>query len=261
MQKDKYEVLVCVNGRRIKEYTHQNRTFVEGRPHSEYSLKLKNNSGKRVLGIVSVDGVNVISGDPASGDGGGYIIDPYDSIEVKGFRKDEDTVGAFKFCPKSKSYAKEVGLKETNGVIGVRFIEEQQGLIFNLPPINMTRRYPKVNPFPKEDFPKWPNSSGDIYYGIGGQQPLFSNDSISSVSYQSSVEEPSLSVGTTWGKKIEDKVTTSTFSRSNTITEIELWYGTRKDLKKMGVPLRKKQKVSFPRAFGNFATPPKNWNG
>ena len=120
MQRNACEVLVCVNGKPVREYNYDQKTFLEGRPGSQYSLKLKNNSGKRVIAVISVDGLNVITGEPEDGDGAGYIVERYSSVDIKGFRHDMNSVGAFKFCEKSKSYCNSTKETKNNNPTNVR---------------------------------------------------------------------------------------------------------------------------------------------
>ncbi len=278
------EVLVCVNGKPVREYTHKQKTFLEGRPGSQYTLKLKNHSGNRVIAVISVDGINVISGEPATGDGAGYIIGAYDSIDVKGFRKDMDSVGAFKFCKKEQSYCNDTKeTKNNNGVIGIIVINEKvepyRGI--NICATYTDAEYEQPRHIEYEQlrscsphramYIKTPSASsaGDVQatYTTSSNTLGFMDDADYSSPVKSTLRskrveepEPSFSVGTTWGNEIKDKTTLETFKRGSTRTEMEFYYGSKKDLKKMGVSFEKKPKVSFPSAFGKFAKPPKNWS-
>ncbi len=142
MNKQNYALEVLINGRPAKEYYKDGRTFIEGREATQYTLKLRNNSWKKILAVFSVDGIEVIEGKVASEYKGGYIVDPFSSIEIKGYRIDEKSVAAFRFAKSHKSYSNTVGgatevIKEdntivteyqkttrNNGVIGVRIFEE-----------------------------------------------------------------------------------------------------------------------------------------
>ena len=93
MNRNSFELQILINGRPVKEYNHNNETYIEGRKGTEYTLKVKNNTYHRVLAIPAVDGINVITGKPATPDDSGYIIDGYNCVEIKGFRKDLETVG------------------------------------------------------------------------------------------------------------------------------------------------------------------------
>jgi len=60
------EIYDRTEGRVLPSYTHQGRRYVVGKPGNEYSIRVRNQSGGRVLAVMSVDGVNAISGDTAS---------------------------------------------------------------------------------------------------------------------------------------------------------------------------------------------------
>lgn len=140
MNKQNYEFSVLINGRPAKEYYKDEKSFVEGREGTQYTLRLRNNSWKKILAVFSVDSIEVIEGKVASEFKGGYILDPYSSIEIKGYRIDEESVAAFRFAKTHKSYSNVIGgaslnektgdtvYKKTtrnNGVIGVRIFEEK----------------------------------------------------------------------------------------------------------------------------------------
>lgn len=99
--------------------------FVAGTPGNEYSLRLRNRSGSDVLAVVSVDGVNVLSGESASPDQGGYVIPAYGALEIKGWRKSLERVVAFYFTDLGDSYAARTGRPDDVGVIGVAVFERK----------------------------------------------------------------------------------------------------------------------------------------
>jgi hypothetical protein len=139
MHVSNYGLEVLVNGRPVTEYYKDGKSFIEARDGTEYTLRFRNNSWKRVLAIFSVDGVEVLKGKAAAQAENGYIVDAFSSIEIKGYRIDEETVAAFCFAGGKLSYAVTVGAAKTdpqtgattyektdknNGVIGVRVFEE-----------------------------------------------------------------------------------------------------------------------------------------
>lgn len=170
---------MLVNGRPVAEYAKDNRSFIEAREGTEYSLRFKNNTSKRVMAVFSVDGIDVLKGKVAAEADAGYIIDAHSSLDVKGYRIDETSVAAFKFGSKGVSYAVTVGGTKKNkngkdvqiktdknsGVIGVRVFEEET------PPAPQIIKeyipYPvKVKEYvPYYPQPWWGNSPG-IYYSM-----------------------------------------------------------------------------------------------
>jgi len=100
--------------------------FVIGKKGRSYQLKVKNLSISRVEVVLSVDGLDVMDGKPASTKKRGYIIAPGKTLVVKGFRTSESSVASFKFSSVSSSYA---NLKHGNtrnvGVIGLALFTEK----------------------------------------------------------------------------------------------------------------------------------------
>lgn len=242
---------LLVNGKPVQEFNHKGKTFVESRIGTQYTLKLRNNSWQRVLAVISVDGVNVISGEPESKDGPGYIIPAFQAIDVNGFRQDLDSVGTFKFTQKSRSYCNEKGLEGNNGVIGVAFFAE---ILPELQPW-----YIKSSNSINKGFPK----TSDWYHEPTTYHTYSSNSSercVSSNYCSTSEVNDAFGVGTTWGEQKQDKVVESTFNKGNLIQELVLYYASMKGLQKLGVPVKKTKELAFPQAFPGFCKPPRGWN-
>lgn len=106
-------------------YTARSKSYVAGTPGHRYAVRLVNRSGARVLTVLSVDGVNAISGETASAEQSGYVLDPYGSTEIAGWRKDMSEVAAFEFTALSGSYAARTGRPDNVGVIGVAVFRER----------------------------------------------------------------------------------------------------------------------------------------
>ena len=99
--------------------------YVAGTPGHEYELRLRNDSGGRLLAVTSVDGVNVITGETAAPGQGGYVLSAYESLGIEGWRKNLDDVAAFYFTPHHNSYAARTGRPFDVGVIGVALFREK----------------------------------------------------------------------------------------------------------------------------------------
>ena len=72
-------------------------------------MRIRNCTGARVLVVTSVDGVNVISGDTASPSQSGYVLEPWGSVEIAGWRKNMERTAAFYFTDLGDSYAARTG--------------------------------------------------------------------------------------------------------------------------------------------------------
>ena len=111
-------------GEALPLYRHRGRHYVEGRPGNEYAVRIRNCTGERLLAVLSVDGVNAITGESASPDQAGYVIEPWGYVTVQGWRKDFDGTAAFYFSDPHDSYASRTGRPDDLGVIGVALFRE-----------------------------------------------------------------------------------------------------------------------------------------
>lgn len=116
---------ILVNGKLLRTIEHKGKTYLPvPKVGAEYEIRVWNHGPHRIVAIVSVDGLSVINGQPASESHSGYIVAPYSSIRIKGWRRSLDTVAAFAFVDREQSYANLTGRPENVGVIGLIAIEE-----------------------------------------------------------------------------------------------------------------------------------------
>ena len=128
MQINNVEIQVLIDDKPVKQFGHEGKTFVLAQKGKQYSVKIRNSNPFRILATVGIDGVDVMSGEKASTDGGGYIIGAYSSYEVKGYRQNLDTIGSFKFVRRDRSYAKSKGDAKDVGVIAVAVFREKNSV-------------------------------------------------------------------------------------------------------------------------------------
>jgi hypothetical protein len=106
-------------GRWLQVYRHGGRAYVVGKPGREYQIRVANRLGEDLLAVVSVDGVNAITGQTAHPSQGGYVLSPRDSLDISGWRKSLSKTAAFYFTALPDSYAARTGRPDDVGVIGV----------------------------------------------------------------------------------------------------------------------------------------------
>ena len=106
-------------GQTLPVHYHRGRYYVAGKPGNEYQVVIRNRGGEDILAVLSVDGVNAVTGETASTRQSGYVIGPWGSVEVKGWRKSLERTAAFYFTALSDSYAARTGRPDDVGVIGV----------------------------------------------------------------------------------------------------------------------------------------------
>jgi hypothetical protein len=134
------QVMDRVTGETLPMYWHNGRWWVPGKPGNRYAVALTNRSGSRALAVISVDGVNVVSGETAAHDQTGYVLSHGQFAQITGWRKNLSRVAAFEFTSLPDSYAARTGRPENVGVIGVAVFREKPRPVS--PPIlpNMSSR-------------------------------------------------------------------------------------------------------------------------
>ena len=120
------EVVNRASGETLPLYRHQGRVYVAGVPGERYAVRVINRSGGRTLNVVSVDGVNAVTGETAAPNQSGYVLSPGQRFEVNGWRKSMSEVAAFYFTRLPDSYAARTDRPENVGVIGVAVFREWQ---------------------------------------------------------------------------------------------------------------------------------------
>jgi hypothetical protein len=101
------------------------RIYVIGEAGRRYSLVIHNQSARRYEAVASVDGLDVVDGQPASVEKRGYLINPWGTITIDGFRRSREVVAAFRFGSVASSYAARTAGDRHVGVIGVAFFSEE----------------------------------------------------------------------------------------------------------------------------------------
>jgi hypothetical protein len=284
-----YDINITVNGNRCKQFSFQNKTFIEAKQGSEYVIEIKNNYYKRILAVAAVDGLNVLTGKTASEADSGYIIDSYHAEKIKGFRFSDDEWAMFKFGYKfnGKTYAqsKNDGSEMNCGVIGVRLFYEQEPIVIYNTPI-VTWNIPSPTPIPQSPWPMWgtticggisnPSNGGTSYtanvnFMASAANSSNSSDGLCGSTMQnsclrssgaksrssnkmkamnlSSPEPKSFDMGTEWGRKEQSKVHTVNFEKGCLAHSLDIYYASRESLIEMGVPFNNNIKVNLPQSF------------
>ncbi len=229
--------------------------FIQVPDMGAYGIRLRNTTPRRQLVVVSVDGLNVLDGQEASVDGGGYVLRPWETLDIPGWRRSDGTVAAFTVKPQEASYTAQTGHGTVNvGVIGVAVFEEK---------VVTTQLHPSSE--------WWKTLPG---YWPWGQQvwgPPRSYDVMAGVTYSNSVgaasEAAPTQVGTAYGAEVAFHTATTEFVRASTqpAEVIQLRYGTRAQLVSWGVlpatPVPPPQAPNpFPKSRPSCAPPP-GWRG
>ena len=109
----------------LQVYQQRGTAWVAGRPGSRDAVRLSNRSGARVMVVLSVDGVNAVTGETAALGQVGYVLAPWQSTEITGWRKSLTEAAAFYFTALPDSYAARTDRPDNVGVIGVAVFRER----------------------------------------------------------------------------------------------------------------------------------------
>jgi hypothetical protein len=198
---------VLVNDRPLPTFVYAGKTYLPvPRLGLEYALRVRNHGPRRIAALVSVDGLSVLTGRPASEADPGFLVAPRRSVLIRGWRRDWATVAAFAFEDREKSYARRVGHPEHIGVIGLVAFEELNG-----------------RPWP----PPFDLKSGALrdarraFPEVGG-------------------------TGTGYGRDLDSLIYEVPFVRSSRQRTVTLSYDTEENLRRAGVPVPGPFPVPFP---------------
>ncbi|MGH8616692.1 MAG: hypothetical protein ACREUW_03310 [Burkholderiales bacterium] len=124
-------------GRTLPVYRHQGRHYVVGKPGNEYQIAVHNRQPAEILSVISVDGVNAVSGETANWSQTGYVSAANQSYAVAGWRKSMDRIATFFFTEHANSYAARTGRPDNVGVIGVAvFRRKAEPPVAIVPPLS-----------------------------------------------------------------------------------------------------------------------------
>lgn len=238
-------------GRQLPTYQFQGRTYVVGKPGNEYSISLRNQNGERMMAVTSVDGVNIVSGETASPMQSGYVLSPWQTADITGWRKSLTNTAAFYFTDLGDSYAARTGRPNDVGVIGVAVFRERrvQPPMPPVVPYGPSRQYNEQQrdrsssaPYESSAAPAQPGRADS--YSDAPVPPPAGQSGAASAPSSAEIKEYAprrleKSLGTGHGR-IEDSRTQYTeFRRASSTPDrvITIYYDTYNNLLAMGVPV------------------------
>jgi hypothetical protein len=127
------DLVTRADGEVLPAYAKDGRHWVIGTPGREYSIRVCNSTGGRVLAVMSVDGINVVTGDTASPAQSGYVLGAWECADIGGWRKSLSRTAAFYFTELPDSYAARTGRPENVGVVGVALFPEKRHPVAHRP--------------------------------------------------------------------------------------------------------------------------------
>lgn len=136
--------LVDANGNPLPTFASARGPLVQGEVGERYQIELVNLTASRFEAVVTVDGLDVIDGRPGAFEKRGYLLEPFATVDIDGFRQSMDEVAAFRFGSVRGSYAAQKGNDRNVGVVGVALFAER-GSAWSAREL---RRRESADPFP-----------------------------------------------------------------------------------------------------------------
>jgi len=138
--------LLDENGAPLPSASFGGQDYVAGSDGQRYVIQIENHTNRRFEAVATVDGLDVVDGKDGSMSKRGYLIDPWSTLQIDGFRRSQAAVAAFRFGAVKDSYAARKGNDRNVGVIGVAFFHERGS---ELPWTERElQRRDSANPFP-----------------------------------------------------------------------------------------------------------------
>jgi len=123
-----YSMEILVDGVPLARHPGRGRTYVEALPGREYSIRLRNNTDRRVAVALSVDGLNTIDAKTTtSRTASKWILDPWQEITLDGWQTSSSTARRFYFTNEQSSYGAWLGKTSNLGVITAAVFREKRG--------------------------------------------------------------------------------------------------------------------------------------
>lgn len=239
--------------RTLPVYRHDGRYYVVGRPGNEYQIRVSNRTGADILTVVSVDGVNAVSGETANWSQTGYVLGRHQSYDIKGWRKSEQRVAAFFFTEHQNSYAARTGRPDNVGVIGVAVFRKKTE------PEARIEQYRRWHDAPASG-PREDSSYSDLDGALAGADSARSAERAAGPRHAPSPQATQKSpvLGTGHGRSESSHITYTNFERAtdHPAQIIAIHYNTYANLVAMGVI--RAPRVASPTPFpGQFVPDPR----
>jgi len=238
-------------GETLRAYSHHGKVYVAGMPGHRYSVRMTNRTSGRVLTVLSVDGVNAITGQTASTGQSGYVLSPWESAEIAGWRKSDDEIAQFNFTSLPDSYAARTGRPANVGVIGVAVFTER------------VYRRDREDDLSRNEAPPPPASPASE--GLAGRAQAPAADAAKSVAQpaprEAQAEKRAFGgiakderLGTGHGAREYSHIDTTTFERSTSwpAEQVSIYYDSYRNLVAQGIierPIARQDPQPFPNGF------------
>ena len=279
------ELIRPKSGKPFRQINHDGQCYLVAPKKGRYHIKLHNNCAARKLAVVSVDGLSVLDGEKASTHGDGYVLDGWETLIIKGWRRTDEEVAEFNFTEKDESYSAQAGKGTKNtSVVGVTVFDER--CEFKIRPITEIHHYhspwsPYVSDQYRSVTVEHVPQSITLTSAVEGDEPVINQCYLSTNTPSPRGTTPrrrlkgsmdagllrsaAVDLGTGYGKRAEMRVEYVSFNRASATPSvvISIRYAMKARLKEWGVPVDAKS-VDVPQPFPAervACEPPPGWGG
>jgi hypothetical protein len=246
-------------GSTLPAHGHDGKLYIAGTPGHRYAVRLYNRSGARVLTVLSVDGVNAITGQTANPQQSGYVLDAYQSTEVDGWRKDMSEIAQFNFTALDNSYAARTGRPANVGVIGVAVFREKLPFWRERDDKISMREAAPAQPYAADaaTAASPPPASNATERAKSTNAPAGAAKDYGGVAAQRPVPKPEETLGTGHGARESSYASYTTFERAGSSPdEVDsIWYDSYRNLVARGVIPQPRPIAVEPQPFPNHFVP------
>lgn len=240
-----YQIRVLVNDRPVPVYhDYKNGTdWIEARNGVRYVVEVRNDDYKRILAVVSVDGLNVVNGKHEDhSTAPGYIIHSHGNIKIPGWKISQDNVKEFYFTPQDNSYSHKLGANEQNtGVIATAIYTEKEVWTYTYSNTNIkgsSTSHPRILYRSFENDNTFDNGTDNIMFNSNVSSSTNSAISTSaSFTTNSAMSYPTEKLATGSGAVSDFRTHKAYFGEKVFQTILSLYYDTREGLLRRGISL------------------------
>ncbi len=240
-------------GETLSTYIQNGKLYVPGTPGHRYAVRLSNRTGARVLAVLSVDGVNAVSGETASANQSGYVLDAWESAEINGWRKNLNEIAQFNFTALPNSYAAQTGRPADVGVIGVAVFTERESRWIAQQRIERASPPPAPRPWAKGAESSRDQAASASPAPDAGK--MHSSEAQANAAIASSASPQRERLGTGHGDREYSHVSTTHFERASALPAetLSIWYDSYQNLAARGIitrrPIASHEPNPFPSSF------------
>ena len=249
------------SGATLPTYSHGGKLYVAGTPGHRYGVRIVNRTGARVPTVLSVDGVNAITGENADPNQSGYVLGAYDSTEVDGWRKNMSEIAEFNFTNLGDSYAARTGRPNNVGVIGVAVFREKPHYTWRERDEKIAREVPMPSAADSAGYARKDAAPPPMAAQAPASAGAAAKSAPAETSANSMAEvrraKPEESLGTGHGEREYSSATYTTFEReSSHPSEVDsIWYDSQRNLVARGVIPAPRPIAKEPQPFPNTFVP------